>query len=1044
MPEQPAAKASCFTLKLASPRGVAPPGATEAAVSATCTTPTATATGAKPVGEAASSTGTGKTVTEPNDQSSRKVGAESGDLVGGKPVDSGNNDDECAGSGGPADGAKATDGGGRNPAVGWQTPKPAPISAPMTRTRATSSGHGRPSVQPVDKKWSLKGDVRGCRCPDCVSILLQSGGTRPAEARAVLMPVDRKLLPPPPSVVSKSPTVRIGFAAGAMSVSSGVASSPRLVTHTADTAGVSGAAASKRPRLGLGTAKGAGPVGKKRSSQSNASNGPAISRLTETIPAPKRPPLPKTSRQDSSGGRNRGGGALRGRGGARGGGTAARREAGRENNNEGGGGGGASSASATALAADSDDGNEIGDATIKTSRQKRQVRVNRDSSSSEWISSNGSADGGENSSGMEMDGGDLSDGSYSASSSARSSSSGEDSSGWRAGSRSPAARRKNSCFGAKDREAGARTRVGAGASPAAVAEQALADAVKAETAAAWGKCVVDSPLGLPELDDEYTVGASGGGGDGFTRDRGESNKKRSSENTGKRGPLKKKRKSPSVSRKGRVTECPHAGRELYSRGQCKPCYMVGYWNRKHAEAGVPPRTPRSPTWGEKKKAKDARAGKTGRRVIYGEAASDAGAASSEDYRPGANGDYASSSDAALSPRAASSNGNALEDAEPRTPEASRYGNDDDTHGFRFSPDGSGSYGGNNGRKEKAEVSKANGEAMVTTPADKSKAKSREVGAADSMMTGAVHSTVGGDDHATPKKTNGEAAITSMDGKMVAISTAPEAAASEAKPTGSSTAPENRPTFASAPTPDGAASGSRKAIAKMDSDVTSKDADGHLESVNKVSTATAAVTTSTTTLAMPQKKVGTDKSKATTSATKPSSTTKSKLASKSPIHADTPALHSKPAASGAKQALGREVEAKVGVRAGASKIGEPKTPSAVKSTATDTSPFNISAAVDDATVADLTTPAASSAKGTIGGGEEGAARMGIKASGPQTDKSDARSGSKPACASTSAAKSVIVGRPKTLASSAKGAVGRGATTKAIGKTGAPKTPKQTVK
>ncbi|CAN0488520.1 unnamed protein product, partial [Discosporangium mesarthrocarpum] len=55
--------------------------------------------------------------------------------------------------------------------------------------------------------------------------------------------------------------------------------------------------------------------------------------------------------------------------------------------------------------------------------------------------------------------------------------------------------------------------------------------------------------------------------------------------------------------KGSVLHCPHVERPLYSRGVCKPCYMVDYWNRKNAAMGLPPRTARTADWGTKKRAK---------------------------------------------------------------------------------------------------------------------------------------------------------------------------------------------------------------------------------------------------------------------------------------------------------------------------------------------------------------------------------------------------------------------------------------------------------
>ena len=53
--------------------------------------------------------------------------------------------------------------------------------------RVGTKGHGGRTAAGAKIRCDLKGDVRGCRCPTCVSILLQSGGTRPPEAKKMIV-----------------------------------------------------------------------------------------------------------------------------------------------------------------------------------------------------------------------------------------------------------------------------------------------------------------------------------------------------------------------------------------------------------------------------------------------------------------------------------------------------------------------------------------------------------------------------------------------------------------------------------------------------------------------------------------------------------------------------------------------------------------------------------------------------------------------------------------------------------------------------------------
>lgn len=78
-------------------------------------------------------------------------------------------------------------------------PQPPPTSVTVTRTSdavgarpgahfVRSSRKNRLAGVSPASEWTLKGDVRGCRCPDCVSILLQSGGKCRAKAWNAISP----------------------------------------------------------------------------------------------------------------------------------------------------------------------------------------------------------------------------------------------------------------------------------------------------------------------------------------------------------------------------------------------------------------------------------------------------------------------------------------------------------------------------------------------------------------------------------------------------------------------------------------------------------------------------------------------------------------------------------------------------------------------------------------------------------------------------------------------------------------------------------------
>lgn len=219
------------------------------------------------------------------------------------------------------------------------------------------------------------------------------------------------------------------------------------------------------------------------------------------------------------------------------------------------------------------------------SRLRRRVGRGRRQSSVELFSS---ADEG-NSSGVDDEGGYVggrgvrgysSDGSYSATSSGQSSSSGRHRHG--SGSAPTARRRKRAVAALQlegDDESGAKRAM------ASVAERALAEAVKAETAAVFVQSGLDPPSGP---DTQRTVQYSAGA-------------KRARSSGSGRAIKITKRSFPNMSRKGKVTHCPHTDRAVYSRGQCRPCYMIAYWNRKHAELGLAPRARRSSTWGKKKR-----------------------------------------------------------------------------------------------------------------------------------------------------------------------------------------------------------------------------------------------------------------------------------------------------------------------------------------------------------------------------------------------------------------------------------------------------------
>lgn len=539
------------------------------------------------------------------------------------------------------------EGGGSAAAVGWLSPRGRAKSNSSSNRCKLSSRRG----VPAPGKWPLTGDVRGCRCPDCVSILLQSGGHRPSEAKALLAPIDRKLLLTPADDGGGGGA----FAGGIPSEFDDAAGPDTVSTCT-------GEHATKRRRIGRPPkekyadergGEGAGGVQLHALILSSATPPWTLEEPdVETVPVPKRPATASSNVRTAAGRVNGGHGRGSGRpekirprdDGAKGSTSALRRtvrarhEGGKAYRSDGGG-----AYASSAFDGSDDDArsrNDLGaassDRRANDPRLRRKVsRPRRGSTSSEFYTSGESS--GMDAGGVEGGGG-VSDGSYSASSSGRSTDSGDGVRKRRRGAgRPPAAARRHYAVAAQ--YAGANSP----GSIADVAEQALAEAVKAETAAAFAQSGLDPPSGSDSSHkrDYYPIGATGGGGGGHTRGRGTS-KKRSKD------PSAPKRKSPAISRKGKVTHCEHIDRELYSRGQCKPCYMVEYWNRKHAELGLAPRTPRSPTWGEKKRAREeAKARREVRHAQDDSASSEnISGASSGEYKPVArsSGDFVPSSD----------------------------------------------------------------------------------------------------------------------------------------------------------------------------------------------------------------------------------------------------------------------------------------------------------------------------------------------------------------------------------------------------------------
>ena len=94
----------------------------------------------------------------------------------------------CANLDGDVDGASS--------AKGWQVLKAVAAGEAASDSvgeqaaatfRVGAKGHGGRTAAGAKGRCTLKGDVRGCRCPTCVSILLQSGGTRPPEAKKIIV-----------------------------------------------------------------------------------------------------------------------------------------------------------------------------------------------------------------------------------------------------------------------------------------------------------------------------------------------------------------------------------------------------------------------------------------------------------------------------------------------------------------------------------------------------------------------------------------------------------------------------------------------------------------------------------------------------------------------------------------------------------------------------------------------------------------------------------------------------------------------------------------
>ncbi|CAB1117420.1 unnamed protein product [Ectocarpus sp. CCAP 1310/34] len=452
----------------------------------------------------------------------------------------------------------------RTPADGAEAAAAAAV-APKSVGGGSSAHHGKTDAGGRrQKRWSLRGDVRGCRCPDCVSILLQTGGSRPPEASSLLVSEEARSLPAPKI--------------------------PEGTEH--------GVVIPRRGGLGV-----------KRRRQRRSPRDPyALKedrlRERETVPAPKRPgrppgsankPKPATGRTGTGrpvgrpkGSKNRvvasSPAAIRygfGSSGREGGDSLqrvalpSRRELEVDTN----GGGGLGSASAS-----SGEGGG-GRAGLRSTRGHNRRRF-RGGSDDEWSFGGGWAsdsDGGGSGSGINYRfggdkvrrrrraAGDVSDESYSMSDSGNSSSGGD---GRRRGRK--------------------RGRGSAGASAGASAGPGGA-----------GGVVVKRGPGRPRKTDCPAGGGGSGSGGGRARGAGLTSKRQpkaaAAAAAGEGGETVRKRASPRTSRKGVVTACEHTDRPLYSRGQCKPCYMVAYWNRKHAELGIKPRKHRSSEWVEKKR-----------------------------------------------------------------------------------------------------------------------------------------------------------------------------------------------------------------------------------------------------------------------------------------------------------------------------------------------------------------------------------------------------------------------------------------------------------
>lgn len=413
--------------------------------------------------------------------------------------------------------------------------------------------------------------MRGCRCPDCVSILLQSGGKRPPEASKLILTTYAR---PASALSTTSNAASSGGAGGAGN-------------GNVTTGGV-GVKRRRRRRPTAASADHAGNAGQRN--------------VNETISAPRRPSGMEDNRARIPGavGRPRGSrnasivkvetGGVHGANGGTGLHRVAlpvRREVGAalpvaevapENVHSVQGAEGGGNA-ATAGASDPAGDGRVG---ARTTRSRWGTRRHRqDEWSSGWASdsSGGSGGGGDalvdvggNVEGEETTvpfgglggprrrrrGGDFSDDSYSMSS-GRSSSSGDEGGGGGTGRRG--GRRRGRGRGAAS--------VGSSAPGSGVARRRPGRPRKFPLAA------VSVGAGVAGEEASVTPGTGASHGDGGSFPLGVSEE-------GEAGPGEKaqvapgarKRGSPKASRKGVVTECPHTDRELYSRGQCKRCYMV--------------------------------------------------------------------------------------------------------------------------------------------------------------------------------------------------------------------------------------------------------------------------------------------------------------------------------------------------------------------------------------------------------------------------------------------------------------------------------------